>query len=67
MFWEDHLSLGASASLPRAAIRGHNQVTDAYLLTLCLERRGRLATLDQGILSLAATAEQRSAIYILPE
>jgi predicted nucleic acid-binding protein len=29
--------------------RGHQQITDAYLLALAIHHRGKLATLDQGI------------------
>lgn len=36
-------------------IRGHRQITDAYLLGLAIHHKGRLATLDRGILHLAGT------------
>jgi len=32
---------------------GHQQVTDAYLLGLAIRKKGKLATLDRGILTLA--------------
>jgi toxin-antitoxin system PIN domain toxin len=38
-------------------IVGHRQVTDAYLLALARARRGILATLDRGLLSLAGSTE----------
>jgi len=35
-----------------AALHGHQQVADAYLLQLAEEREGRLATFDRGLSSL---------------
>jgi predicted nucleic acid-binding protein len=62
VFWEDNISLHHSTT--QIAIRGHQQVTDAYLLSLCLHRGGRLATFGQAIFSLASN--QRDAIFLLP-
>src|SRR5271154_2984693 len=61
-FWEDSVSL-RGIRLRHDGIKGHQQVTDAYLFSLCLERGGRLATFDQGILSLASTEDERAAIF----
>ncbi|MBO0848161.1 MAG: PIN domain-containing protein [Pseudonocardia sp.] len=46
-FWPDSLSY-AEADLDR--VRGHRQVTDAYLVSLAADRAdARLATLDEGL------------------
>jgi uncharacterized protein len=45
-FWPDALSY-ASADLRH--VRGHRQVTDAYLTSLAGDRHGVLATLDEGL------------------
>jgi len=52
-FWADNISV-----LDRAvpAVIGTSQLTDAYLLGLAVNRRGRLATLDQGIARWAGAA-----------
>jgi uncharacterized protein len=49
MFWSDDLSY-EHADL--SAVRGHRQVTDAYLAGLAASRQARLATFDK---ALAAT------------
>ena len=45
-FWPDSLSY-ADASLGH--VRGHRQVTDAYLVSLAAERGGVLATMDEAL------------------
>ena len=46
-FWPDSTSY---ADVPLTHIRGHRQVTDAYLVGLAAERPGALlATLDEGL------------------
>lgn len=45
-FWPDALS---HARLDLSAIRGHRQVTDAYLAGLARHHGARLATLDEGL------------------
>ncbi len=56
-FWPDSLSY-AAADLRR--VRGHRQVTDAYLVNLVVERPGAmLATLDEG---LAQTHPERTTL-----
>ncbi len=46
-------------------LRGHNQVTDAYLLALAMSRNSRLATFDAGVPSLAKTPTQLAAIELI--
>jgi toxin-antitoxin system PIN domain toxin len=51
-FWADEIGF-VQAALPFAKrLEGHQQVTDAYLLGLAIHKRGRLATMDRGILAL---------------
>lgn len=40
-------------------VRGHRQITDAWLLTLAAKNGSRLVTFDTGISQLLATAEER--------
>jgi predicted nucleic acid-binding protein len=37
-----------SIELTGTRLRGHQQITDAYLLGLALHHRGKLATMDEG-------------------
>jgi hypothetical protein len=55
-FWADGISV-----LDRAVpgVIGSGQLTHAYLLGLAVHRRGRLATLDQGIARWAGAAADR--------
>jgi toxin-antitoxin system PIN domain toxin len=47
-FWPDSISVPDSIELTRTRLRGHQQITDAYLLGLALHHRGKLATMDEG-------------------
>jgi len=51
-FWPDDLSLEESVSRFGDRLVGHQQVTDAYLLGLTVQNKGKLATLDRGIVDL---------------
>jgi toxin-antitoxin system PIN domain toxin len=53
VFWADDLPV-ASAYFPAAALQGHQQITDAYLLALCASRGGHLATFDAAIGAITA-------------
>jgi uncharacterized protein len=55
-FWRDDLSLAEAAAPFLPHLRGHQQVTDVYLLGLALRHKGRLATFDRGPCVLAAAA-----------
>lgn len=57
VFWPDALSY-ADVALDR--VRGHRQVTDAYLVALAGSRQTRLATLDTGL----ATEHPERALLI---
>ena len=58
-FWADDAVPTAQGLFDSVALVGHRQVTDAYLLALCLARKGRLATFDRGIQELLADAAAR--------
>jgi len=51
-FWHDDVSLATSVLFDATRLSGYRQVTDAHLVTLALQRAGRLATLDRKISSL---------------
>ena len=53
IFWADDLPV-ASTYFPAAALQGHQQITDAYLLALCASRGGHLATFDAAISAITA-------------
>jgi uncharacterized protein len=48
-FWPDSISLAEALQVATKPIKGHQQVTDAYLVALAVVHRGRLATLDRRI------------------
>ena len=52
-YWADTPEPLRVATLNSAALVGHRQVTDAYLLGLAAERGQTLATLDRGLVSYA--------------
>lgn len=45
-FWPDSISY---LDVPHARIRGHRQLTDAYLVALAASRKAMLATLDRPV------------------
>jgi uncharacterized protein len=47
-------------------VRGHRQITDAWLLTLAMRHRVKLVTFDSGIAQLLATVEEREQHLHLP-
>ena len=52
-YWRDDHGFLKTVSAVAKGIRGHRQVTDAYLLGLALRHEGRLVTIDRGIVALA--------------
>jgi len=48
-FWPDDLDLRPTSNFAAEHLTGHQQVTDAYLLSLAIRHQGKLATLDRGI------------------
>ncbi|MGH9511080.1 MAG: TA system VapC family ribonuclease toxin [Terriglobales bacterium] len=53
-FWRDEIAFTKAVQPFQARLRGHQQITDAYLLGLAAHLRGKLATLDERIGSLLA-------------
>lgn len=54
VFWADDVSFARGQSVAVEALLGHRQVTDAHLVALAIERRGRVATFDRGLRELVA-------------
>lgn len=52
-FWSDSISLEIALGRMRLPITEHRQITHAYLVALAIHNRGKLATLDRGIASMA--------------
>lgn len=52
-FWPINISLDDAVAPFRDRLSGHKQVTDAYMLGLAIQNKGRLVTLDKGIEALA--------------
>jgi len=48
-FWHDDTSIARSRWVAAERLVGDGQVTDAPLVALCLERKGRLVTFDGGV------------------
>lgn len=57
-FWPDDLSY---SDVDVSNLRGHRQVTDAYLVALAASRGARLATLDAGL-----AAMHPSGAFLIP-
>ena len=57
-FWPDSISY---AEVDLSVVRGHSQVTDAYLVGLATANAGILATLDEGL-----AQEWPDAAFLLP-
>jgi len=48
-FWADSIRWPDALAMFTDPIRGHQQITDAYLVALAIRHKGKLATLDRGI------------------
>jgi uncharacterized protein len=57
-FWTDDIGVPEALAAFGRRLLGHQQVTDAYLLSLAIHKKGKLATLDA---SLAALLPEQSA------
>jgi toxin-antitoxin system PIN domain toxin len=53
VFWPDDLPMNNALALAAESLQGHKQLTDAYLLGLARNRKGKLATLDKAVASWA--------------
>jgi toxin-antitoxin system PIN domain toxin len=54
-FWRDSINLREALERMPAALTGHQQITDAYLVALAIHHKGKLATLDRGVQRWAPT------------
>ena len=52
-FWPDSISFPDAIRLLELPLTGHQKITDAYLIALAIKNRGKLATLDRGIVRFA--------------
>ena len=64
-FWPDGLSFRDARTFNVAACRGHQQLTDAYLLALAVKQGGRLATFDQHVPLAAVKGATRAALEVI--
>jgi len=53
-FWVEDVSVPAAVKAVPRELKGHQQVTDAYLLALAGRHNGVLATFDRGVETLAS-------------
>jgi uncharacterized protein len=64
-FWRDDVSLRNAALVNAADCRGHQQVTDVYLLALAVKHGGRLATFDAGVPLGAVKGARREHLAVI--
>ena len=50
-FWPDSIAVPDAVGVVGSRLRGHQQITEAYLLGLALQHRGKLATMDERIVA----------------
>jgi toxin-antitoxin system PIN domain toxin len=67
-FWAAEISFGDAVRRFEGRLVGHQQVTDAYLLSLALHKKGRLATLNRSLSSLMdPKSVERERVVLIPE
>lgn len=49
VFWPDDISIADESVFDHARLKGHRQITDAYLLAIATRNGGRLVTFDASI------------------
>lgn len=64
-FWPDDTTLLDAGLFDSQLARGHQQLTDVYLLGLAVKRGGRLVTFDQRIPLGAVKGATREAVAVL--
>ena len=64
-FWPDEVSLLDPAVVIFRHVQGPRQLTDIYLLTLAVHRRGRLVTFDAGITVEAVAGARRANLVVI--
>jgi len=64
-FWPDAVSIYDDTLFDLSVVRGHRQVTDAYLLGLAVRRGGRLVTFDQSIPISSVKGATRASLEVI--
>ena len=64
-FWPDSLALIDEQVFDDSRLRGHRQITDAYLLALAVANAGKLVTFDSAIAATAAVVCGASAANVM--
>jgi toxin-antitoxin system PIN domain toxin len=63
-FWPAELSVAQSVALLQKPLRGHRQLTDAYLLGQAIHKEARFVTFDKRIASLLPEDRRRTGIVV---
>lgn len=63
--WPDDVSLLDDTLFNIELVRGHQQLTDVYLLGLAVKHRGRLVTFDRKVPLAAVKGAQRESLVVL--
>lgn len=64
-FWPDEVSFVQALEPFAQHLAGHQQVTDAYLLGLAMNKKGKLATLDRAVRALLPDKSPESDFVIV--
>jgi uncharacterized protein len=64
-FWPDDVGFVKAVQPFAKKLAGHKQVTDAYLLGLALHKKGKLVSLDRGILDLLPEKSRERELVIV--
>jgi hypothetical protein len=64
-FWPDALSLRDQRTFNAEVVRGHQQLTDVYLLGLAAKRGGTFVTLDQHVPLGAVKGATRASLSVI--
>ena len=64
-FWPDALTLRDQRMFNVDALRGHQQLTDVYLLGLAVKHGGRFVTLDQAVPLAAVKGATRASLEVI--
>jgi toxin-antitoxin system PIN domain toxin len=66
-FWTADIPFVDAVRRFQGRLVGHQQVTDAYLLALAVHKKGKLATLDRSLVTLAdPDSGERNRVVLIP-